>query len=85
MDHTPKKKGLSSPKTAGELLDLYFLDARCHLLETAAILDRIERARGGAEVFRDARVQALLKACDLLKGEEGRRAERFLELFSDPA
>jgi hypothetical protein len=33
-----------SPKTAQELLDIYYLDIRCALLETAAALDRMERA-----------------------------------------
>ena len=35
---------LPSGKTAMELLELYFLDMRSHLLEVAAGLDRIERA-----------------------------------------
>ncbi len=30
-----KKSGLGSPKTAKELLDMYFLKARSQLLETA--------------------------------------------------
>lgn len=71
------------PLTARELLDLYYLDARCHLLETAAILDRIERARGGDQALKDERVRKLLDACRLLRETSGNRAERFLRLFSD--
>ena len=45
------------------MLDMYFLDLRCHLLEAAAGLDRIERAEGGGKVFEDPRI---------LKLEEGK-------------
>ena len=74
---------LRSPKTAQELLDMYFLDARSQMLETAAILDRIERAEGGAEVMNDLRLKKLRDVCDILKNGSGNRAEQFLMLFSD--
>lgn len=78
-----KKPVLRSPKTAQELLDMYFLDARSQMLETAAILDRIERAEGGAEVMNDLRLKKLRDVCDILKNGSGNRAEQFLMLFSD--
>ena len=77
-----KKPVLRSPKTAEELLDMYFLDARSQMLETAAILDRIERAEGGAEVMNDLRLKKLRDVCDILKNGSGNRAEQFLMLFS---
>ena len=78
-----KKPVLRSPKTAEELLDMYFLDARSHMLETAAILDRIERAHGGAEALDDSRLKKLRDVCDILKTSSGNRAEQFLMLFSE--
>jgi len=84
MNYRQKKRGLGSPKTAGELLDIYFLDIRCALLETAAALDRMERADNWEQTRNDPRVQKLLQACDLIKESTVNRAERFLRLFSDP-
>ena len=75
-------KPLPCPKTAGELTDLYYLDMRCHLLETAAALDRIER-RGGAGALDEPRVKRLRDALQILASDGGNRAERFLELFSE--
>ena len=84
MTSIQSKSGLGSPKTASELLDMYFLQARSQVLETAAILDRIERAEGGAEALDDSRLQKLREACDILKNGKHNRAEQFLLLFSDP-
>ncbi len=84
MSKVQETGGLPPAKIAAELLDLYFLDARSHLLETAAILDRIERAAGGVDAKTDLRVEALVRACGILSDGEGNRAERFLHLFSDP-
>jgi hypothetical protein len=85
MDSVGNKPVLDSPKTAKELLNLYFLEARSALLETAAIFDRIERAHGGTEVFNDPRLSKLMEACEIIKNGRVKRAERFLLLFSDPA
>ena len=71
-------------KTAEELLDMYFLDIRSALLESAAVLDRIERADGGSDMLSCERIQKLKQACDIIKNGRGNRAEQFLLLFSDP-
>ena len=84
MSNQQEKGALGSPKTASELLDLYFLDMRCALLETAATLDRIERSEGGSDAFGDPRLKNIREACDLLKNIRGNRATEFLTLFSDP-
>lgn len=84
MDNTPTKPVLASPRTAEKLLDLYFLDMRSALLETAATLDRIERAENGSATFQDPRIRKLVEACDILKEGRQNRAEQFLNLFSDP-
>jgi len=84
MHSVPAKPVLSSPKTAKDLLDLYFLEARSALLETAAIFDRIERAEGGTEVFSEPRLSKLIEACEIIKNVRGNRAAKFLLLFSDP-
>ncbi len=76
-------KGLGSCKTAQELLDMYFLDIRCALLETAATFDRLERSQGGNEVFNDPRLQNIMQALDLLKNTKLNRAEKFQVLFSE--
>ncbi len=85
MENTPLKPVLSSPRTAKELLDIYFLDMRSALLETAAALDRIERAENGSEIFRDPRIRNLMAACEILKEGKRNRAEQFLQLLSDKA
>lgn len=66
--------------TRSEVLDLYFMDARCKLIELAAFLDRVERAPGEA----DFRYAALRKALGHLSEGETGRAERVLLSLSDP-
>ena len=73
---------LPSGKRAKELLDMYYLQARMHLLETAAVLDRIERHPGFEEVQEDPRLLRLLDAAKLLVDGRSERAERFQKLFS---
>jgi hypothetical protein len=68
-----------------ELLDMYYLDLRSHLLETAAGLDRIERAEGGGEAVKDPRFRQLVRALDILGRDGAGRAASFLEQFSDPS
>jgi len=76
------KARLPSGKNAKQLLDMYYLQARMHLLETAAVLDRIERHPGFEGVSDDPRLVRLQDAARLLVDGQGERAERFQKLFS---
>jgi hypothetical protein len=62
--------------TRQQVLDLYFMDARCKLIEIAAFLDRVDRAGGDAD-FRLAAFQ------DAMRELAGRDPEVLLAL-SDP-
>lgn len=62
-------------------LDTYFLEARCKLLDLAAIFDRIDRGSGANSVVADPRLARLQQAIEtLLKSDS--RAERVQEIFS---
>jgi hypothetical protein len=65
--------------TRQEVLDLYFMDARCKLTDLAAFMDRVERA-GGAEDFRMSEFRKALQALNAAAN----RAEKVLLAFSDP-
>lgn len=65
--------------TRQQVLDLYFMDARCKLIEIAAFLDRVERASGSD----DFRITEFRKAMRELEGK-GNRAEKVLLALSDP-
>jgi hypothetical protein len=66
--------------TRQQVLDLYFMDARCKLIELAAFLDRVDRGTGDA----DFRLAAFRDAMKHLADGEPQRAETVLRAFSDP-
>lgn len=66
--------------TREQVLDLYFMDARCKLIELAAFLDRVDRSDGEG----DFRLQSLRTALPLLSSSEAGRAKAVLEALSDP-
>lgn len=66
--------------TRQQVLDLYFMDARCKLIELAAFLDRVDRGSGEA----DFRMSAFKEAMKHLADGEPKRAETVLLSFSDP-
>jgi len=68
------------PMTRQQILDLYFLDARCKLIDVAAFLDRVDRAPGDA----DFRLAAFHKAMKHLADNQPERARTVLTTFSDP-
>lgn len=73
--------------TAPQVLDNYYLDARCMLLEIAATLDRFDRAAGSDEdACHDPRLDRLYEALQVLADRTAPpdRSERLLLLFSDP-
>ena len=74
--------------TAEKVLDLYFLDARCMLIEIAALLDRYDRAvqnESGTMPTSVDRLDRIYQALTLLAEREttANRSERLLNLFSD--
>ncbi len=74
--------------TAGEVLDTYYLDVRCMLLEIAATLDRFDLAAksdGNDAADADERLQRLYDSLDLLTQRKTTpdRAERLLNQFSE--
>ena len=77
-----------TPLPAPVALDSYFLEARARLLDLAAILDRVGRGPGAAEVDEDPRLEKIRRALEVLGDREGGRAERVQRIFSldyDPA
>ena len=66
--------------TRQQVLDLYFMDARCKLIEIAAFLDRVDRASGGD----DFRITEFRKAMRELEAKNAGRAEKVLLALSDP-
>lgn len=66
--------------TRQQVLDLYFLEARCKLIELAAFLDRVDRGEGEG----DFRLKALRDALPLLSSDRPDRAAQVLAALSDP-
>jgi hypothetical protein len=66
--------------TRQKVLDLYFMDARCKLIELAAFLDRMDRAEDEA----DFRLKAFRNALKELGKSKPQRARQVLLAFSDP-
>ncbi len=76
--------------SAPEVLNQYYLETRCQLLEVAATLDRLDlamRRDANETVASDPRLERLRTTLDLLADRRATpdRAERVLRLFSDPA
>jgi len=92
----PKRKSVSPdlPREqadmlkTGEVLDQYYLEVRCMLLDIAATLDRLDAAaqRDQSPIPReDRRLKEIYQSLELLADPGARpdRAERLLNLFSD--
>jgi hypothetical protein len=66
--------------TRQQILDLYFMDARCKLIDLAAFIDRMERSEGEE----DFRMKAFRQALSELSKGETEKAKRVLMTLSDP-
>lgn len=66
--------------TRAQVLDLYFMDARCKLIELAAFLDRVDLAEGED----DFRLESLRVAMKSLSSNQPARARSVLMALSDP-
>ncbi len=70
------------PQNREEVINTYFMEHRAKLIDVAAYLDRLDRARpvGEEADFRDV---AFRKAIAILTDGDSQRARRILDLFSD--
>ncbi|MCH2160804.1 MAG: hypothetical protein MK085_02905 [Phycisphaerales bacterium] len=76
----------TSPLGAEDIVARYFLEHRAKLIDIAAFLDRVERARDGeSTAANDFRMQSLRGGIDILLDGEPERARRVLDLLSDPS
>lgn len=66
--------------TRQQILDLYFMDARCKLIDLAAFIDRVERAEGEE----DFRMKAFRNALTELSKGNQEKAKHVLLALSDP-
>ncbi|EEF58327.1 hypothetical protein Cflav_PD1266 [Pedosphaera parvula Ellin514] len=66
--------------TRQQTLDLYFMDARCKLIDLAAFIDRVERSPGEE----DFRMKAFRQALTELSSGNTEKAKRVLLALSDP-
>lgn len=69
------------------LLDRYFLECRCQVLELAATLDRLDRAPDASPQASDGRLSEIRQAIGILAGPSSmpNRTERILMLLADTA
>jgi hypothetical protein len=71
-----------TPLTSKAALDSFFLEARCKILDLAAILDRIDRGPGSNETHDDPRLVRVRQALEVLLDRSPARAERVQQVFS---
>jgi hypothetical protein len=73
----------TGPLTQRELIDEYFMEERVKVIDLAAFLDRLDRARE-IDADDDFRLRSIRDALTVLAGEEGNRVQRVQMIFSDP-
>jgi hypothetical protein len=73
----------TSPLTQRELITEYFMEHRVQVLELAAFLDRLDRARE-IDADDDFRLRSIRAALAVLVDGDGDRTQRVQMIFSDP-
>lgn len=73
----------TGPLTQRELIDEYFMEHRVQVLDLAAFLDRLERARE-LDAEGDFRLRSIRDALAVLTDGAGDRVQRAQMIFSDP-
>lgn len=73
----------TSPLTQRELIAEYFMEHRVQVLELAAFLDRLDRARE-VDADGDFRLRSIREALAVLVDGSGSRAQRVQMILSDP-
>jgi hypothetical protein len=73
----------TSPLSQAELVSEYFMEHRVQVLELAAFLDRLDRARE-IDADDDFRLRSIRQALAALVDGDGDRVGRVQMIFSDP-
>ena len=73
----------TSPLTQRALIAEYFMEHRVQVLELAAFLDRLDRARV-IDASDDFRLRSIRQALAVLVDGQGERVRRVQMIFSDP-
>ena len=73
----------TSPLTQRELIDEYFMEERVKVIDLAAFLDRLDRARE-VDADDDFRLRSIRDALAVLAGDGAGRVQRVQMIFSDP-
>jgi hypothetical protein len=71
-----------NPLPAPRALEQYFLEARCRLLDLAAILDRVGRGANAEAAGADPRVAKIDRALEVLSSDVPNKAELIQQIFS---
>jgi hypothetical protein len=74
----------TSPLSQRELIAEYFMEHRVQVLDLAAFLDRLDRARE-LDAADDFRLRSIREALGVLVDGEGDRVHRVQMIFSDPS
>ena len=72
----------TDPLPAAKALEAYFLEARCRLLDLAAILDRVGRGDGPEGAAGDPRTARIRQALEALLGADPNKAEECARQFA---
>ena len=73
----------TGPLTQRQLIDEYFMEERVKVIDLAAFLDRLDRARE-LDADTDFRLRSIRDALAVLAGDDGNRVQRVQMIFSDP-
>jgi hypothetical protein len=73
---------MSIPMTREQVVNRYFLEMRCKVLEVAASLDRVDRAAPSGNGSDDPRLEQLRRAVRVLLEAGPGRAEKVQQIFS---
>lgn len=74
---------ITAVQTAPEVFDQTFLLIRARILEIAASLDRIDRAKSADTVRSDSRFEQIRQGLNVLLSSSDQRAAQIQEIFSD--
>ncbi len=73
---------MTIPMTREQVVNRYFLEMRCKVLEVAASLDRVDRAEPASNGAADPRLERLQQAIRVLLENGPGRAENVQMIFS---